>query len=127
MDRNLLKTFIYISGLLSAFLFAGWIVAMVMKLPTHLYMLLAGTIVFFLIYLPLLTRKKRKHKERMKKIIETYKAKGSEDPIPDNSDQKIKGWDMNNSPFRDRSSGATWGGGNIHAANVTRGTRQRKK
>jgi len=35
-----------------------------------------------------------------------------------------KGWGMNNSPFRKRKSGLTWGGGNIHASEASRKTRK---
>ena len=39
--------------------------------------------------------------------------------------QKIKGWSMNSSPFRERKSGASWGGGNIHGAVPKRENRKK--
>lgn len=123
-----MKTYIYISGFLSAFFFAGWIVAMLMGLSAHLVMLLAGAIIFFLVYLPLIIRKRRQHLDRMEEIIRNYKS-GDSQKVADPTGEKSqnKGWSMNDSPFRERRSGATWGGGNIHAANVTRGTRRSGK
>ncbi len=123
-----MKTYIYISGFLSAFFFAGWIVAMLMGLPAHLVMLLAGAIILFLVYLPLVIRKRREHLDRMEEIINNYKSgESQEENNPTGKNSQTKGWSMNDSPFRERRSGATWSGGNIHAANVTRGTRRSGK
>ncbi|MBE0650026.1 MAG: hypothetical protein IH595_04205 [Bacteroidales bacterium] len=33
-------------------------------------------------------------------------------------------WEMNKSPFRNRKSGLTWGGGNVHGSNASRGERK---
>jgi len=57
-------------------------------------------------------------------IIESYKGTTkNEVEIPKGS-KVTKGWGMNNSPFRDRKSSASWGGGNIKGANVSRGSRR---
>lgn len=40
-------------------------------------------------------------------------------------DYKVKGWDMNTSPFRDRKSGLRWEGGNIKGVNAKRASRRR--
>lgn len=124
----MIKTTIYITGLMSAFLFIGWITAISIGLPNHWIFLAAGGMIFFLLFLPLVITKRKRHKEKMDQIIRDYKEKR-----PDNSESEFsradtakttKGWSMNNSPFRKRSSGVEWGGGNIHAANAKRGTRR---
>jgi len=65
------------------------------------------------------------HNQKVKRIIQKHKGFKKEKNI---SDQKkkptTKGWGMNDSPFRDRKSGLTWGGGNIKGASAKRGTRR---
>ncbi|MCF8346189.1 MAG: hypothetical protein K9G38_03185 [Bacteroidales bacterium] len=125
-----MKTTIYITGLMSAYMLIGWITAYSIGRPNHLLFLVAGSIIFFLLYLPLVITKRKRHKEKMEQIIHDYKEKR-----PDDSESEIsrtettkttKGWSMNNSPFRKRRSGVEWSGGNIHAANAKRGTRRSK-
>ena len=60
----------------------------------------------------------------MRQIVNDYKTKGEDREISEDSESPTVGWGMNNSPFRDRKSGLSWGGGNIHAANATRGRRK---
>lgn len=134
-----MKTNIYISGFVAAFLLLGWLLAMLMGMPGHLLMLITGSIVLFLIYLPLVMRKRKIHRKRMKEIIQNYQnnidtsSKGKLQPengheaSGNKTTKKPKGWSMNDSPFRERNAGATWGGGNIHAANASRGSRKRGK
>lgn len=134
-----MKTTIYISGFVAAFLLLGWLTALLMGMPGHLLMLAAGSIVFLFVYLPLVMRKRKNHRERMKEIIQNYqndrdtnsKIKLQTDPVQEVSGEKTtkkkEGWTMNDSPFRERNAGVTWGGGNIHAANASRGSRKRRK
>jgi len=65
------------------------------------------------------------HNQKIKKIIKKYRGFKKEKNI---SDQKkkptTKGWGMNDSPFKERKSGLTWGGGNIKGASAKRGTRR---
>ena len=106
-------------------LLLGWILAFSMKLPSHYLMLVVGGAIFFLVFLPLVIIKRKRHREKMAEIIRKYREKG-EQPVPTvQENSKRKGWSMNDSPFRERRSGVTWGGGNIHAANATRGTRKK--
>lgn len=132
-----MKTAIYISGFVAAFLLLGWLLALKMGMSRHLVMLASGSFVLFLVYLPLVVRKRNIHRKRMKEIIRQYQENkdtsntsilnhhpGNEVPEKE-SGHKTSGWSMNNSPFRERNAGATWGGGNIHAANVTRNRRKR--
>lgn len=134
-----MKTYIYISGFVAGFLFLGWLLALGLGMPNHLLMLVAGSVVFVFIYLPLVIRKRKMHRERMKDIIQKYKKQketGSGTKLQNETGPETtegtskhgrKGWSMNNSPFRERRSGVTWGGGNIHAANASRGSRKRSK
>jgi hypothetical protein len=58
-----------------------------------------------------------RQKKKIDEIIHRNK-KSTKDKIEHSSDvgQKVKGWSMNNSPFRERKSGTSWSGGNIHGS-----------
>jgi hypothetical protein len=134
-----MKTTIYISGFVAAFLLLGWLTALLMGMSAHLLLLAAGSIVFLFLYLPMVMKKRKIHRERMQAIIQKYqndrdvnkKTKLQTDHGPEVSGEetthKKEGWTMNDSPFRERNAGVTWGGGNIHAANASRGSRKRRK
>ncbi len=121
-----MKSIIYITGLLSAFFFLGWIISYAMGFPAHYIMVISGAVCFFIFFLPLVYFKRREHRRRMKKIIEEYRKNGKK-PSAKSGSSSWKGWDLNTSPFRDRKSGVSWGGGNIHAANAERNTRRKSR
>lgn len=142
IKQNFMKYYIYISGFIAGFLLLGWLVALLLGISGHLIMLLSGSIVLLLVYLPLVIAKRRIHRERMKEIIQKYQEVRKSQEVREavetnlqNTAQEIqepdgkpgKGWTMNDSPFRERRSGVTWGGGNIHAANASRNSRRRRK
>ena len=82
------------------------------------FVIIGLIIVFFLIdrYL---------YNKKIKNIIKHYKGyQKKEDVLNKKINATTKGWGMNNSPFRDRKSGLTWGGGNIKGATAKRGTRK---
>jgi hypothetical protein len=131
-----MKYYTYISGFIAGFLLLGWLMALLLGMSNHLIMLLAGSIVLLLVYLPLVIAKRKIHRGRMKEIVRNYReVREAEDTNLQPTSQEIqdpdgksgKGWTMNDSPFRERRSGATWGGGNIHAANASRNSRKRRK
>ena len=66
-----------------------------------------------------------RYNQKIKKIINGYKGLEKEENV---SIQKkkptTKGWGMNDSPFRERKSSLTWGGGNIKGASAKRGTQK---
>lgn len=61
---------------------------------------------------------------KITKIIDSYNEKRDNSISIEQGKAQNKGWGMNNSPFKTRKSGLTWGGGNIKASNATRGTRR---
>ncbi len=131
-----MKTYIYISGFVTGFLLLGGLMALLMGIPNYSLMLGAGLIALLIVYLPLVLIKRKKHRKRMDEIIRNYQqrekvscsgltADGADKT--EKSSKNSKGWSMNNSPYRERKSGLTWGSGNIHAANASRGTRKHRK
>lgn len=92
--------------------------------------ILIGILLFVLVVLPILLVRDHRHKKKVKRIIQSYReAKDESKPEGEAgkaaSPSGASGWGMNNSPFRQRKSGLTWGGGNIKASEAKRGTRKK--
>jgi len=88
------------------------------------YVLISIVVIFGLMLIFFLIDKYL-YNQRTKRIIQKYKGFNKEKNISDQKKKPItKGWGMNDSPFRDRKSGLTWGGGNIKGASAKRGTRR---
>jgi len=65
------------------------------------------------------------YNKKINKIIKSFKdSKKKEGIKPKDKNPTTKGWGMNDSPFRERKSGLSWGGGNIKGAGAKRGTRK---
>ena len=89
------------------------------------YFLIGGLILIIGFALPVVIIDRVRQSRKIDKIIGSYKGSQTNKKTKySKGDTKTKGWGMNNSPFRDRKSGLTWGGGNIKGANATRGTRK---
>lgn len=99
---------------------------------------LIGVLLFVVVLLPVLLVRDYREKRKLKRIIESHRMKkeleanskpypGSEpDALSKQNDQTVpEGWGMNNSPFRNRKSGLSWGGGNIKASEAKRGTKRK--
>ena len=120
-----MKAAIYFSGVLGLMLLVGGIIGMTLEYPLNNVMLFLGMALLVLVYLPLSIIDKRRYNKKIKRIIESYKGTERKSTKFKKGDKKTKGWGMNDSPYRERKSGLTWGGGNIKGANATRGTRKR--
>ena len=79
---------------------------------------------FLLICFTLLFRLRYLQDRKADEIIRSYKEKDRKPVVEEDKKAGTRGWSMNNSPFRERRSGLSWGGGNIHAANANRGRRR---
>jgi len=65
------------------------------------------------------------YNKKIKKIIKGFAGHEKEENVSTEKKKTTsKGWGMNDSPFRERKSGLTWGGGNIKGASAKRGTRK---
>ncbi len=95
-----------------------------MEFPLNKLFLILSLILLALVYLPLVIIDKYLHNKKIDRIIDSYKGQDNNTIQKEKGDSKNKGWGMNNSPFRERKSGVTWGGGNIHGANASRGKRK---
>lgn len=95
-----------------------------MEFPLNKLFLILGLVLLAFVYLPLVIIDKYLHNKKIDRIIDSYKGQDNNTIQKENGDSKNKGWGMNNSPFRERKSGLTWGGGNIHGVNASRGKRK---
>lgn len=119
-----MKIAIYLSGIAGSLLVLTRIIGIIMEFPLNKLFLILGLILLALVYLPLVIIDKYLHNKKIDRIIDSYKGQDNNTIQKEKGDSKNKGWGMNNSPFRERKSGVTWGGGNIHGANASRGKRK---
>jgi hypothetical protein len=118
-----MRNLIYISGILGGLLLATRLIGSVTDFTYNNLFLFSGLALIILIFIPLVVVDKYRRKRKIDEIIKSYSDKpAAHNPIPSGKSE-FKGWSMNNSPFRKRKSGVSWGGGNIKGANATRGKR----
>jgi hypothetical protein len=101
--------------------------------------ILIGILLFVVVLLPLLLVWEVRQRRKVRRILKSHRQqrepessrkekeeKSDLDGIENQGDPDApRGWGMNNSPFRSRKSGLTWGGGNIKASEAKRGTRRK--
>ncbi|HYW96346.1 MAG TPA: hypothetical protein VE870_12210 [Bacteroidales bacterium] len=119
-----MKTLIYISGIIGGLLIVYWFSGIYQDPANSIFYLFSGVALICLVCLPLYYIDASRQKKKAETIIKSYGT--DKEAVDSKKGQKspAKGWSMNNSPFRDRKSGLSWGGGNIHAANASRGKRR---
>ena len=114
----------YISGIAGTLFLSLRLLGTVMEFRENNVFLITGLIMLGLLFLPLFILDRYRHNQKIGNIIKSYEGRERKIPESPKPGQGSKGWSMNDSPFRERKSGLTWGGGNIKAAEVTRGTRR---
>ena len=119
-----MKIAIYISGITGTILLMIRLMGIFLEFRGDDIVLISGLILLVLFCIPLLLIDNHLHNNKIDKIIESYKGKEKEDRETLKSGNSPKGWGMNDSPFRERKSGLSWGGGNVKGANASRGTRR---
>lgn len=118
-----MRILIYTSGILGGLLLMISLIGTINDFSYNTAFLISGLALIILIFTPLSVINKYKHDKKIKSIIKSYSDKPSKHNSISSGKSEIKGWSMNNSPFRKRKSGINWGGGNVHGANASRGTR----
>ncbi len=119
-----MKIAIYLSGIAGSLLLLIRTIGIVMEFPLNKLFLILGLILLALVYLPLIIIDKYLHNKKIDRIIDSFKGLDNKTVHKEKGDLKNKNRGMNNSPYRERKSGLTWGGGNIHGANASRGKRK---
>ena len=115
---------IYFSGITGMLLLIIGIPGIFLELQLDAVFLISGFILLLLFFLPLFLIEKYRQHRKIDKIIDSYRETGKHTLRLNRGEKSTEGWGMNNSPFRKRRSGATWGGGNIKGATASRGTRK---
>jgi hypothetical protein len=108
---------IYASGFTGSLLLALYFIGLTADKSYNQIILISGLILIFLICIPMIYLERLRQNRKIDEIIHGHK-KSTKDKIKHSSEsgKKVKGWSMNNSPFRERSSGTSWSGGNIHGS-----------
>jgi len=119
-----MKSTIYVSGITGALLIVIRLIGIEAEFSLNNVFLISGLILLLALFLPLVIIDRYRHNRKIKKILESYKGTDDNMVQTKTGESKSKGWGMNNSPFRERKSGLSWGGGNIKGANATRGKRR---
>ncbi|MFW5820147.1 MAG: hypothetical protein ACOCWA_02570 [Bacteroidota bacterium] len=121
-----MKILIYISGISAVILLIIRVLGLYIPALNINILLFTGIGLLVFIFIPMIVYYNRKQDQKIAEIIKSHKEKTSSKPgSKKDAKTKAKGWNMNNSPFRERRSGLNWGGGNIHAANAKRGSRRK--
>lgn len=119
-----MKTAIYLSGITGTLLLVLRIIGIMLEFPLNNVLLILGLVLLFIIFLPLIIIERYLSDKKIDKIIDTYKDTDRKTVHLEKGNSETKGWGISNSPFRERKSGLTWGGGNIKGASASRGTRK---
>ena len=119
-----IKIIITISGIAGILLLVIRMLGIFMDFRGEDVVLIAGLVLLGLVFFPLFLIDKRQQDKKINAIIKSYEGRNNRAKEPGTSGQYPRGWGMNDSPFRERRSGLSWGGGNIKAADATRGTRR---
>jgi len=118
-----MRTLIYFSGITALILIVVRLTGIFLP-DLALGFMLPLALVLLVVFLISLFLDRIEHERKIDKIINDWKGKKKPVELSGKNDSNYKGWSMNNSPYRSRRSGLSWGGGNIHAANAKRGVRR---
>jgi beta-lactamase regulating signal transducer with metallopeptidase domain len=119
-----MKIAVYISGITGILFLVIGIIGIMLDLSLNKVFLILGLVGLLLIFITLIIIDKYRYNKKINSIIDSYKGKEKRTIHSEKRDSKSKKKGMNNPQIRERKSGLTWGGGNIHGANASRGTRK---
>lgn len=119
-----MRIVIYFSGIAGILLLVIRTIGTMLEFPLNRLFLILGLVLLVTIFIPLMIINKYRQNKKIDAIINSYKGTDKKSVPLKKGDAKTQGWGMNNSPFRERRSCASWGGGNIKGASVSRGTRK---
>ncbi|MCF8231889.1 MAG: hypothetical protein K9J27_06830 [Bacteroidales bacterium] len=112
-----------ISGFSGAVLLIYWWLGIIFDYHVSFYFLIAGLILFGLVFCPLALLDKHRRENRWDTIRDD-KKKQPHSQAEGGKKNKRKGYGVSNSPYRERSSGLRWEGGSVYGANAKRGSRR---
>lgn len=119
-----MKKAIHISGISGSLLILIGILGYFMEFQHNNILFIAGLTIVMVVFLPLILIARYRQARKIDAIIDWYRKNPELKKEIKEGKIEGKGWNMNNSPYRKRKSGLTWGGGNIKAAEAQRGNRR---
>ena len=122
-QKKMIKTVIYISGIAGGLVLVLRVIGIFTVFPFN-DMLLGGGLALTGLAIVLALVDRHRDKKQIDRIMDQPVEGLGKDKPSGVEKPESGGWNMNNSPFRERKSGLTWGGGNIKAANASRGKRR---
>jgi hypothetical protein len=118
-----MKILIYTSGIIGAGLMILRILGIFISFSQNDLILMISCLLLGGVFIPALILERYRQNKKIDEIIKSYKGNSEPNTIGDNKPQ-TPGWGMNNSPFRERKSSVSWGGGNIKGSIPSRGSRK---
>lgn len=119
-----MKSIIYISGILGGTLLFVRLIGVFSDNYQNSILLYVGLFLLVFVFLPAYIADSYKQNKKIAEIIQSYKGKEKKNiELKRNKDHDTTGG-IDQIPYRPTKSGLTWGGGNIHGANATRGTKR---
>ena len=116
---------IYISGFTGFLLLAIYFLGLFAEKSYDQMVFISGIVLILLICIPMIFLERRRQNNKIDEIIHQHNKSAKEEiGHSDETGKKVKGWSMNQSPFRERKSGTVWSGGNIHGAVPKRQSRK---
>lgn len=116
------KVVSYISGMTAVILFAVRFLGIFMEFPENDLFLYSAIVLLVFVCIPSYFISKYRHERKLEDPLNPLEEE-QESKMQENGGEKSS-WEINKSPFRQRKSGLTWGGGNVHASNAKRGERR---
>lgn len=112
----------YISGVTAMILFVVRFLGIFLDFPGNDFFLYAAIILLVLVCIPSYFISRYRNERNLEDPLNPLGDETNSKPAKDASGKSS--WGVNKSPFRQRKSGLTWGGGNVHASNAKRGKRR---
>ena len=121
-----MKLLLYISAITGIILLVAGFAGYFAMSQYYQFCLFTGIFLILFICLPLFFWDRYRYQKKINRIIKSYEnGEKQEERVQQKEKKPAKtGWSMNNSPFRERKSGLTWGGGNVKGATASRGNRK---
>lgn len=119
------RMIIYFSGFTGSLLLTFYFIGLTADKSYNQFILITGLLLILLICIPMIYLERIRQNRKIDEIIHRNK-KSTKEKIEHSGDsvKGVKGWSMNNSPFRERKSGTSWSGGNIHGSLPKRQSRK---
>lgn len=119
-----MKTLLYTSGIIGGLAIVLRITGFYWEFSFNPLLFWTG-ITLLTLFMVLLIVDRYRYDRKIDRIIEKGRKYRKEKPGGNDVTSEARGWGLNTSPFRQRKSGLSWGGGNIKASGANRKDRRK--